>query len=323
MWEGLVNGCSGITRLTDDWTEHVPVGIGGRVPGFDSSDYLSSKEQRRIPRVSQFAIVGALQAADDAGLPPASLDEEGERVAVVMGTTMGPHPLAESMTTKYRGNGHRRPNPISFVNCLPNMPAHYVSQFLHARGPLQTPIAACATGTQAIGDAAELIRAGRADVVFAGGTEAILVDYVIAGFASLSALAEGYEQDPAAASRPFDADRGGFVLSEGCGVLVLENLAHARARGAEIYAEVVGHASTSDAHHIAQIEPNARGMIGAVQGALDDARLPAEAIGAVNAHGANRNRTQRPPGNQSAAATSSAHTPNPPLSPPTRACSAT
>jgi len=165
------------------------------------------------------------------------------------------------------------------------MPAHYVSQYLNARGPLQTPIAACATGTQAIGDGVELIRSGRADVVFAGGTEAILVDYVVAGFASLQALAEGYEDDPTAASRPFDAERSGFVLGEGCGVLVLESAAHAAARDAKIYAEVAGHASTSDAHHIAQIEPNARGMIGAMQGALDDAALPADAIGAVNAHG--------------------------------------
>jgi 3-oxoacyl-(acyl-carrier-protein) synthase len=198
---------------------------------------------------------------------------------------MGPHPLAESMTTEYRANGHRRPNPVSFVNCLPNMPAHYVSQFLGARGPLQTPIAACATGTQAIGDATELIRSGRADVVFAGGTEAILVDYVMAGFASLSALAEGYEGNPTEASRPFDAGRSGFVLSEGCGVLVVESLEHALARDATIYAEVMGHASSSDAHHIAQIDPEARGMICAMQGALDDARLPAEAIDAVNAHG--------------------------------------
>jgi len=290
-WVNLLQAQSAITRIEQDWATHVPVGIAGQAYDFDPLVYLSKKEVRRVPRPSQFAIAAVQMALDDSGL---DLDDvEHERVGVVMGTTMGPHLLAEEMTTRYRQNNHKRPNPVLFANCLPNMPAHYISERLRAYGPQMTPIAACATGTQAIGDGVELIRTRRADVVFAGATEAIIQDYIIAGFASIEALATGYEQDPTAASRPFDADRSGFVLSEGCALLVLETLEHALGRDAAIYAEVLGHASSSDAYHIAAIDPDASGMIRSMRWALADARLVPNQIGYINSHGSSTEPNDR------------------------------
>lgn len=284
-WDALVEGRSGIQRVTRVNLDHVPVQIGGQVPDVDTTPYFSRKDARRMPLVSQFGVIAAMRAANRAGLRPDRLTQLGSRAATVIGTTMGPHLLAESMTSAYRANGHQRPNPVSFANCLPNMPAHYVSRLLGTQGPLHTPVAACATGTQALGVAADLIRTGQADVVIAGATEAILQDYIYAGFASMRALAEGYEDNPAAASRPFDANRTGFVLSEGSGVLVLEDMEHAQARAATIHAELLGHANTADAYHIAMLEPEARGMVAAMAGALQDAGLPPEAVTYVNAHG--------------------------------------
>lgn len=281
MWDGFISGHSCITRIQEPWADHVPVKIAGQVRDFDPQNFLTKKEARRISRPSQFAIAAAQMAEIDASIK----HRDGERTAVVVGTTMGPHLLAESMTTKYRQNGHRRPNPVLFANCLPNMPAHFVSERIGALGPQVTPVAACATGTQAIGDAVDLIRYGRADIVFAGGVETIIQDYIIAGFASLSALVEGYNDNPAEASRPFDANRSGFVLTEGCGILVLESLEHAYQRGARIYAEVLGHASSADAYHIAAIEPEGDGMQRAMRWALADAHINADEVDYINTHG--------------------------------------
>jgi 3-oxoacyl-(acyl-carrier-protein) synthase len=189
------------------------------------------------------------------------------------------------MTSEYRVNGHRRPNPVLFANCLPNMPAFFVSERIGAQGPVKTPVAACATGTQAIGDAVELIRSGRVDVVFAGGVEAIIQDYIFAGFASMSALAEGFEKYPEEASRPFTKDRNGFVLTEGCGILVLEDFDHAKKRNAKIYTEVLGHASSADAYHIAAIDPTSSGMQRSMRWAIEDAGVSVDEIDYINAHG--------------------------------------
>lgn len=284
-WEALVAGKSGIRRVDRVDLSHVPVRIGGQVPEIDTTSYFSRKDARRMPLVSQFAVIAAKRAVAAAGLTQDKLTQLGTRAATVIGTTMGPHLLAERMTSAYRANGHQRPNPVSFANCLPNMPAHYVSRMLNIQGPLHTPIAACATGTQALGVAADLIRTSQADLVLAGASEAILQDYIYAGFSSMRALAEGYEHEPATASRPFDRNRSGFVLSEGSGVLILEELTHAQHRAAKLYAELSGHANTADAYHIAMIEPDARGMINAIQGAIDDAGITPDEVTYINAHG--------------------------------------
>lgn len=284
MWNGLKSGQSGIRALQNQ-QDYIPVKIAGEVINFHPENYLGVKDIRRMPRVSQMAVVAAFEAMKDADLTTDYLAQLQTRAATVIGTTMGPHTLAEELTTAYRTNGHKRPNPIAFANCLPNMPAHYVSRYLKLHGSLHTPIAACATGTQAIGIAFDMIRLGRADLVVVGGSEAIVIDYVIAGFDSMQALVTGYENTPERASRPFDAERQGFVLSEGAGVIVIENLSHAKKRNANIHAEVVGFGSSADAYHIAVIDPEARGMRSAMQLALDDAQLKPDMIDYINAHG--------------------------------------
>jgi 3-oxoacyl-[acyl-carrier-protein] synthase II len=180
---------------------------------------------------------------------------------------------------------HKKPNPFTMVNSLPNMPAHYISRFMRALGPLETQSTACAAGTQGVGAGAELIKNGRADVVFAGGVDALLKDYTIAGFSAMKALASEYNDDPARASRPFDKNRSGFVIGEGSAMLVLESLAHAIKRGARIYAEVLGFASSSDGYHVAALDPSASGATRSMRWALEDAHLNPQDVQYVNAHG--------------------------------------
>jgi 3-oxoacyl-(acyl-carrier-protein) synthase len=236
-------------------------------------------------RASQFAVVAAHEAMVDAGLPIERPEEESEHIGVVVGTTLGSHELSTNTTYKYRAEGYKKPNPLALVNTLPNMPAHYISRFFQALGPLNTPSTACAAGTQSVGEASELIRNGRSDVVIAGGVEAILQDYTIAGFEAMTALATEYNDHPEDASRPFDAERSGFVMGEGAGILILESLAHALKRGARIYAEVLGHASSSDAYHVAALDPTGKGAVRSMRWALDDAHLNPDDIHYINAHG--------------------------------------
>ncbi len=285
LWEGLVAGRSGIRRLETIETEHVPVKIGGEVRDFDPTQFIERKEARRMGRASQFAVAASKMAVEDAGLGISDIEAEGEKVGVVLGTSLGSHEMAENSTWRYKTGGYRKPNPLSLINSLPNMPAHYVSRFLRALGPLNAPSTACAAGTQAVGDGSDLIRGGRADVVIAGGVESVLQDYALAGFEAMQALAAGFNDNPEEASQPFDLNRSGFVFSEGCGVLILESLAHARRRGARIYAEILGYASSSDAYHIAALDPEGGGARRSMQWALDDAHVNHSDIQYINAHG--------------------------------------
>lgn len=285
LWESLKAGTSGIRHVETIPVEHVPIKYGGEVRGFDPSQYIEHKEARRMGRASQFAVAAAAQAIEDAGLTPEGIEVEGERVGTVIGTSLGSHEMAENATFKYKTTGFRKPNPLGLINSLPNMPSHYVSRFFRTLGPLNTPSNACASGTQSVGEASELIRNGRADMVVTGGVESVFHDYTLAGFDAMEALATGYDHDPAAASRPFDKNRNGFVLAEGCGIVVVESLAHALKRGAKIYAEVLGHASSSDAYHVAALDPEAKGAARSMKWALEDARLNPDQIGYINPHG--------------------------------------
>jgi beta-ketoacyl-acyl-carrier-protein synthase II len=285
LWEGLVAGKSGIRNIETIPVEHVPVKYGGEVRGFDPSKYIEHKEARRMGRVSQFAVAAANEAMEDAGLTPAMLEEEGERCGTVIGTALGPHEMAEGATFKYKTGGFRRPNPMGLIQSLPNMPSHYVSRFMRTFGPLNSPVNACASGTQSVGEAADYIKNGRADLILAGGMEAIFQDYTLAGFEAMDALVTGHEDSPETASRPFDKNRSGFVLSEGGAIFVLESLAHALKRGARIYAEVLGHASASDAYHVAALDPEGKGAYRSMKWAVEDAKLDLDEIGYINAHG--------------------------------------
>jgi beta-ketoacyl-acyl-carrier-protein synthase II len=282
-WEGLKAGRSGIRRVTHFDPSNLDVKIGGEVD-FDPTEHINYKDARRMSRASQMALVAARMALADAGLTPGEVASEPERAAVILGTAAAGAEILIDTTIEYQNKG-RRPRPFALINGLPNMPGHYVSAEVDARGPLATISTACASGTQAIGAAADLIRTGRAEVVFTGGVDCLIREEVFAAFTAMTILPTGYNDDPAAASRPFDAERSGFVLSEGAGSLVVESLARARARGARIYAEVLGHAASSDAHHSAAPDEEGRGAQNAMRWALADAGIAPSSVDYVNAHG--------------------------------------
>lgn len=284
LWENLKAGRSGIRHITTIPSEHLSVKIAAEVRDFDSSAYIEHKEARRMGRASRFVTVAAYQALEDAGLTVEDIETISERVGVVVGTTLGSHEMSTNATFEYRST-FNKPNPLALINALPNMPSHYVSRFLRALGPLETPSTACAAGTQALGDASELIKGGRADMVIAGGVEAILQDYTVAGFTAMKALAASYNDNPQGASRPFDRNRQGFVMGEGAGILIVESLAHAFKRGARVYAEILGYASSSDGYHVAALDPSGDGAVRSMRWALDDAQINPNQIDYVNAHG--------------------------------------
>jgi beta-ketoacyl-acyl-carrier-protein synthase II len=287
-WEGLKAGRSGISRIEHSF-EYPPdfdAQIAGEIKNFDPDAYnINRKESRRIARSSQMSIAATHLLIEDAGFTPEQLEAETERMGVVMGTSMGGHDMAQQLTREWKERGLKRPSPFGLVASLPNMPAHYVSRETGAVGPITAISVACATGTHAIGEAADYIRHGRADVVFTGGVEAMLTDYTIAGFASMRVLATEYNDRPELASRPFDKDRSGFVCSEGICLMSVESLEHAVERGAHIYAEVLGHASSSDAFHYAAPDEEGKGAARAMQWAIDDAGIDKTQIDYVNAHG--------------------------------------
>jgi beta-ketoacyl-acyl-carrier-protein synthase II len=283
FWEGLQAGRSGIRRIQSFDPTPLEVQIAGEVD-FDPAEFLNRKEARRMSRSSQMAQIAARMALAHAGLSPADLAPEADRVGVVMGCADAGFGLLVDTAHAYLAEG-RTPMPTALVNGLPNMPAHYISMETGATGPLTTIVTACASGTQSIGAACDLIRYGRADVILAGGVDDLVRAEVIAGFEAMTVLATGGNDNPAAASRPFDADRNGFALGEGAAVLILESLEHARRRGAVIYTEVLGHASSSDAHHSAAPDTEGLGAQKAMRWALEDAHLAPDAIDYINAHG--------------------------------------
>lgn len=282
-WSNMLAGNSGIGRIKQFDASELPVQIAGEVKAFRARDHMNHKDARRMSRASQLAVAVAKQAVTDAGLSGGFADPE--RVAVVMGTAMGGWEKAYDGYTTYLEKGFGRANPFALTSSLCNMPSHHISLELHTLGPISTPVAACASGTQSIGDGAELIRRGSADVVLSGGVEGLIVEAAIAGFAAMRAMPTNYNDDPARASRPFDKDREGFVLAEGAGLVVLERLDHALARGAHIYAEVLGQSASSDAHHMAIPDPEAKGAIRAMRWAIEDADIAYDAVGYINAHG--------------------------------------
>jgi 3-oxoacyl-[acyl-carrier-protein] synthase II len=284
-WAGLIAGRSGIGPITQFDASNLDTRIAGEVKGFDPAKYMNFKEARRIARCSQLAIATLKETSADAGLPERFSDEEGERVGVLIGTAVGGLERASAEIEAF--HVHKRPEkvgPFAGTSILPNMPSHHVSHVIHALGPNSTIATACATGTQAVGECAEFIRRKAADVMICGGVESLVQDFAIAGFNAMRALSTRNDA-PEQASRPFDKDRDGFVLSDGCALVVLESLPHARARGARIYAEVLGQASSSDAYHVAAPDPTAAGAVRAMRWALQDARVNESEVEYINAHG--------------------------------------
>jgi 3-oxoacyl-[acyl-carrier-protein] synthase II len=287
FWSGLIAGRSGITRITQFDASGLPCQIAGEVKGFDPKNYIDFKEARRMSRCSQMAIATAREALTDASFDLSNGKGLGdpERVGIVFGTAIGGLEKADEGIVALRTQGYSKINPFTVPGAVPNMPAHHISQTYGTYGPLNTVVTACASGTQSVGEAAELIRRGAADVVITGGVEALIRDFSIGGFSAMRALPVNFNDNPEQASRPFTLDREGFVFSEGCAVLVLEELEHARRRGARIYAEFLGHASSSDAYHMAAPDPTAEGAVRAMRWALQDAGVTIDDIDYINAHG--------------------------------------
>jgi beta-ketoacyl-acyl-carrier-protein synthase II len=283
LWEGLLVGKSGVGRITQFNPSNFPCQIAGEASDFDPTDFMDKKDARRMPRSSQFAMAAASQAIEDAGLPKTM--PEPERTGVVFGTAIAGIEQFDVGVQVLRTKGYRRVNPFIMPSGIPNLPAYLISKEFQCLGPNTTITTACATGTQAIGEAVELIRSGRAVMVIAGGTESVIHDFAIGGFCAMRALPTSFNDQPTRASRPFDANREGFVFSEGAGVLILEELEHAIARGAHIYAEVIGHASSGDGYHIAAPDPEAKGPARTMRWALQDAGLSTDDIDYINAHG--------------------------------------
>lgn len=285
FWTALKDGKSAIRKLQNIVTDHIDVKIGAEVLDFDSTQYISSKQARRMGRSSQFAVVAAHQAIEDAGLTVNDVESYGERVATIVGTTLGSYEVGEDGIHSWRKSNYKRANPLSIINALPNMPSHYVSRALGAVGPFITPSVACATGIQAVGEARDLIQLGKCDMAIAGAIDAVMFDYILAGFSATRALTRDFNHSPENASRPFDRDRSGFVLGEGGAIFVVESLEHALARDANVYAEILGYASSSDAYHVAAPNPDGMGARRAMQWAINDAHIEPTDVHYINAHG--------------------------------------
>lgn len=284
-WDALVAGKSGVRHLTEDWAQELPVQIAGTA-AVDPADVLDRVKARRLDRSAQLAMVAAMEAWADSGLVDGGVDSERLGVAVASG--IGGVITLLANYDALREKGPRRVSPLAVPMLMPNAPAANIGLHVGARAGVNTPVSACASGNEAISLATDQIRLGRADVVLAGGTEAAIHALPMAAFAQMMALsktASGPEGgDPTRVSRPWDAARDGFVLGEGAGVLVLEELEHAQARGATIYAEVLGAGITNDAHDIAQPDPEGRGGSRAILRALEDAGISPGDVAHVNAH---------------------------------------
>lgn len=281
-WTAFVAGRSGVAPITSFDASPYTAQIAAEVKGFDATAHISPKEARRMARCSHLAIVAAREAVADAALDWAHQDRE--RAAVILGTGMGGLELLIEPIGKLATAGSARVMPYQAIESLCNMPAFHVGLEQGCLGPLSTVVTACAAGTQAIGDGLELIRRGNIDIVLAGGSEAQVNPLFFIGFTAMKVLS-GRNAEPTRASRPFDAERDGFVIGEGAAVFVLEELAHALTRGARIYAEVLGQAASADAHHVAQPEATGIGPARAMRWALQDAGVAPAAVDYINAHG--------------------------------------
>ncbi|MBI5563281.1 MAG: beta-ketoacyl-ACP synthase II [Chloroflexi bacterium] len=287
LWARLIAGQSGVARITQFDASQMPCQIAGEVKGFEPKDFVDAREARRMSRASQFALAATREALSDAGLIGGLTDgfRDPERAGIVLGNGIGGiEKIAEAVEVQ-RQRGYDKLNPFLLPAMLSNLPGHHISKQYRALGPLNTVVTACAAGTQAVGEGAELIRRGAADVVIAGGVEAAIQDFLIGCFCSMRALPTSYNDQPERASRPFDKNREGFIFSEGCGILILERLENALDRGAHIYAEVLGHAASSDAYDVAKPDPEGAGAVRVMRWALRDAGLTPDRIDYINAHG--------------------------------------
>ncbi|WP_348709771.1 beta-ketoacyl-ACP synthase II [Bacillus subtilis] len=280
-WNNAINGVSGIGPITRVDAEEYPAKVAAELKDFNVEDYMDKKEARKMDRFTQYAVVAAKMAVEDADLN--ITDEIAPRVGVWVGSGIGGLETLESQFEIFLTKGPRRVSPFFVPMMIPDMATGQISIALGAKGVNSCTVTACATGTNSIGDAFKVIQRGDADVMVTGGTEAPLTRMSFAGFSANKALSTN--PDPRTASRPFDKNRDGFVMGEGAGIIVLEELEHALARGAKIYGEIVGYGSTGDAYHITAPAQDGEGGARAMQEAIKDAGIAPEEIDYINAHG--------------------------------------
>ena len=282
FWDAALHGKSGIGDITLFDPSPYPSHIAGECSDFDATDFMSKKEARRMDRFAQFGIAAGIQAAEDAGVVD-TVRERPERVAIVIGSGIGGLSTWEREYKVLHERGPNRVSPFLITMMVPNMAAGQLAIMLGAKGPTQCPVLACATGGEAIAEGLELIRRGDADVVIAGSAEAPITPLSMAGFCAIRAISTRNDE-PHRASRPFDAGRDGFAMSEGAGAVVLESPEHAEQRGAEPIAAVAGYGRSTDAYHVTAPDEQGRGVERAMYLALEDSGLRPEDVGHVNAH---------------------------------------
>src|SRR5256714_5279710 len=282
-WRSLIEGKSGTAPITKFDASTFPVRFAAEVKGFDPLNYMERKEAKRADHYTQYAVAGARQAMTDAGL----VERNGidpDRIGVIIGSGIGGLKSFEEQHDVYRERGVGKISPFFIPMFIADIAAGIVSMRFNAKGPNYATVSACATSAHAIGDAYRTIQYGDADIMITGGSEATVTPMAIGGFANMKALSERNES-PASASRPFDATRDGFVMGEGAGVVILEELDHARRRGATIYAEIVGYGATGDAYHLTAPAPEGEGAQRAMRRALKDAQVDVDEVQYINAHG--------------------------------------
>ena len=281
-WAALCNGKSGIAPITKFDTSSFPIQIAGEVRGFDPQQYIGHKEVKKMDIFIHYAVAASQLALKDSGFE--ITEKNAERVGVQVGVGLGGLPVIEKYHDIYKEKGVRKITPFFIPMLIANLASGQVSIHFGAKGPNTCVVTACATGTHAIGDAARLIQYGEADVMFAGGTESVITPLCVGGFHAAKALSTRND-DPQGASRPFDRDRDGFVIGEGCGVVILEEMDLAKKRGARIYGEVVGYALNGDAYHITATAPNGEGAARCMNLALKNSGINREEVQYINAHG--------------------------------------
>jgi len=282
FWDALINGKSGISIIDKFDVTDYPVKIAGQVKDFNPADFIDKREYKKMDRFTQFAVAAAGLAIEDSGLHQEKYDET--RMGVILGSGIGGIETIELQHEKLLKKGPKRISPFFISMLISNMAAGQISMLFRAKGPNLTVVTACASGANAIGEAFKTIQRGAADIVITGGTEASITPLAIAGFSSMRALSTRNDE-PEKASRPFDADRDGFVMGEGAGILILESLEHAVKRNARIYAEVIGYGLSADAYHLTQPDPEGEGAATAMKMALEEGDLKPEEVDYINAHG--------------------------------------
>ncbi len=280
-WEGLLAGRSGAAEITQFDSSRFSVHFACEVKDFDATEYIPFKQARRMDRFAHLIVAAARQAEADSGL---EIEPEAARIGAAIATGIGGLKAFQDCHSELLERGPDRVNPFSIPEIIPNMGAAWVSMQLGTKGPLSSQCTACAASNMAIGDGLDAIRLGRADVMFCGGTEAPVTEVGIAGFSAMRALSRRND-DPEKASRPFDAGRDGFVMGEAGAVVVLEELEHAKARGAKIYAELLGYGVSSDAQHITEPDPSGVNPARSMTMAFGDAGIAPDEIDYINAHG--------------------------------------